>query len=212
MPEAPPGDPPIEVRKARLSEVAGLARVLARAFHDDPVMDWVARPDDRRLAALESFFAWYVRANAIDHGEVTTTAALDACAVWEPPDAAARVLTPWQQLYLLPSMIRMASLARLPRLLRTSGLVQKAHPRTEPHFYLAFMGVLPEAQGKGLGTALLAATLARLDRAGLPAYLENSNQRNAGLYERYGFRTVHELVLAPGAPKIWCMWRAPRGA
>ena len=56
----------------------------------------------------------------------------------------------------------------------------------EPHFYLAFIAVAPRLQGLGLGSALLEATLARVDAAGAPAYLENSNPRNLALYERLG--------------------------
>ena len=209
MPEEIADGVPTGVRKARLSDVPALARVLASAFHDDPVMNWVARPDNRRFVALQGFYHWYLRANIVRLGEVMTVASLDACAAWEPPEILGKNPSVLQRLRLLPEMIRMASLPRLPRLVRLSRLIQRHHPVAQPHYYLTLIGVLPERQGRGLGKSLLGATLARLDRDRLPAYLENTNARNIGLYERFGFHPVAELTLAPDAPKIVCMWRPP---
>ncbi len=209
MSEETADDTRSDVRKARLSDAPALARVLASAFHDDPVMNWVARPDNRRFVALQSFYDWYLRANIVGLGEVMTVASLDACAAWEPPEMLGKKPSALQRLRRLPEMIRMASLPRLPRLVRLSRLMQRHHPAAEPHYYLTLIGVLPERQGRGLGKSLLGATLARLDRDRLPAYLENTNERNIGLYEQFGFRPVAELTLAPDAPKIVCMWRPP---
>jgi len=80
----------------------------------------------------------------------------------------------------------------------------------EPHFYLAILGVRPDRQGTGLGSALLSRTLSRLDEAGAPAYLESSNPVNVPLYQRHGFRAVDEIRLPGGGPSELCMWREPR--
>ena len=45
--------------------------------------------------------------------------------------------------------------------------------------YLAVMGVAPEWQGRGLGTALMSPALEALDAEGTPAYLEASTPRAA---------------------------------
>jgi GNAT superfamily N-acetyltransferase len=74
---------------------------------------------------------------------------------------------------------------------------------------LAAIGVRPEQQGKGLGTALLEPGLDHTDRLGLPAYLESSNIRNVPLYERHGFEVTEEVEL-PSGPPIWLMWRPAR--
>ncbi len=57
------------------------------------------------------------------------------------------------------------------RVAAMSGAMEKAHPR-EKHFYLFFMAVDPPFQGKGLGSAILDATLKRIDEMGMPTYLE----------------------------------------
>ena len=68
-----------------------------------------------------------------------------------------------------------------------------------------FMAVAPPFQGKGLGSAILEATLKRADELRLPAYLENSNPKNTRLYERAGF--VARGNILPEGPPLIAMWR-----
>lgn len=82
------------------------------------------------------------------------------------------------------------------------------HP-LEPHWYLPWIGVRPEAQGMGLGAWLLRRGLARADAEGMPAYLEATNRRNAALYARQGFEVIG-TVRAEAYPEIIAMWRPGR--
>jgi GNAT superfamily N-acetyltransferase len=78
----------------------------------------------------------------------------------------------------------------------------------EPHHYFPYIGVSPEAQGHGLGTAMMRPTLERCDHARLPAYLEATSERNAQLYARLGFELMGELSVL-GSPPLWLMRREP---
>ena len=51
----------IDVRPARKADIPALARVLARAFEDDPVMMWVQPDAARRKAALPGLFSALTR-------------------------------------------------------------------------------------------------------------------------------------------------------
>lgn len=82
------------------------------------------------------------------------------------------------------------------------------HPHG-PHWYLPFIGVRTAAQGRGIGAALLAHGLARVDRDGLPAYLEATSRRSVPLYRRFGFETIG-VVESPDFPEIFAMWRPGR--
>ena len=82
------------------------------------------------------------------------------------------------------------------------------HP-DEPHWYLPVTGVDPSHQGRGHGSAMLRAALARCDADGLVAYLESSSPANLPLYERHGFEVTGE-VQAPGAPVTFPMVRPAR--
>ena len=110
---------------------------------------------------------------------------------------------------MLPATVRAAGARQMPRLMRALTLIERNHPR-ERQYYLPIIGVEPEWQGKGLGTALLGPMLERCDREGMPAYLEASSARSKACYERSGFVASEELVL-PGGPPLGPMWRTPRG-
>jgi predicted N-acetyltransferase YhbS len=97
--------------------------------------------------------------------------------------------------------------SRLPLALWSRIRMDAKHPKRPPHWYLAVMGVAPEWQGKGLGTALMRPGLDEIDAASLPAYLESSTPRSRALYERNGFEVTGELNLPRGGPPVWLMWR-----
>jgi GNAT superfamily N-acetyltransferase len=98
---------------------------------------------------------------------------------------------------------------RLPLAFRSRLRMEGRHPRRPPHWYLAVMGVAPERQGRGLGTALMRPALEKLDRNGIPAYLEASTPRSRELYRRVGFDVTGEFTLPAGGPPLWQMWREP---
>jgi len=77
------------------------------------------------------------------------------------------------------------------------------------HGYLPLIGVEPNAQGRGLGAALMGVALARCDREGTLAYLESSNPRNVSLYRRGGFEETDEIKVGAG-PVVTPMVRQPR--
>jgi ribosomal protein S18 acetylase RimI-like enzyme len=85
--------------------------------------------------------------------------------------------------------------------------IERHHP-DDPHWYLSVIGVAPDRQGQGLGSALLGHVLARCDADRVHAYLETSNRRNLPLYRRHGFQ-VREQFDVPEGPPIWTMWRDP---
>ena len=80
----------------------------------------------------------------------------------------------------------------------------------EPHWYLLIVGVDPDLQGRGLGSALVKEGLVRADEANCPCYLETSEERNLAFYERCGFAVVGTAPLGKGGPPGWAMRRRPR--
>ena len=82
------------------------------------------------------------------------------------------------------------------------------HPQ-EPVWYLAMIGVDPTGQGMGLGSALLAHTLAEVDREAKPAYLEATTERSRDLYARYGFKVIG-TIQAADSPPMFPMLRQAR--
>lgn len=75
----------------------------------------------------------------------------------------------------------------------------------EPHVHLGPLGVAPESQGQGVGTALMNRYLEYLQQEKLPGYLETDKAENVKFYEKFGFAVQREEELI-GTP-IWYMWR-----
>jgi GNAT superfamily N-acetyltransferase len=194
------------VRKAALPEAGAAARVLASAFCDDPVFNWVLHGDRNRTRMLERGFDLFLRRVWMEQEETYTTPGVAGAAVWERPGSWQ--LSVGRQLRLLPAMATVFR-NRLPRVLRALTVLEARHPREPPHYYLPFIGVAPEWQGRGIGAALLAPILERCDRERVPSFLEASTPRNRTLYERHGFTVTEEFRLARSAPPQWRMWREP---
>jgi ribosomal protein S18 acetylase RimI-like enzyme len=112
-------------------------------------------------------------------------------------------------LRLFRELVRVTGFTRIVQVLRAFNEIEKRHP-TESHYYALAIGVDEGQQGKGVGTLLMNEMLAQADAAGMPSYLESTNERNNPLYERLGFEVTETIVLPHGGPRMWCMWRKPR--
>jgi len=197
------------IRRATQSDAPRIARLFAAAFAHDPVFDWLARNGAKRSHALQRFFTWILERRTLPHGETWMTTDGLAAAAWIPPYTPASPSRLAEDLRLLPVMLGLTGLSRLPRGASMAAAMEHAHPDL-PYFYLAFIGVAPRMQGAGLGSALLRQTLQRTDAIGANAYLENSNPRNLALYQRAGFTVTSEIRARDDAPPVYAMWRPAR--
>ena len=200
----------VEVRKAGTADVRQLGRTIARAFQDDPALSWAAPDPTRRQRHAPRYFELLIGKIYLPKGEVYLAGEGAAAALWAPPDG-------WQtpttaSVPLLPSMLRCCG-RNLPTTLKMLTSMETRHKsQAEPHYYLPFIGTVPDHRGKGLGTALLADMLRRCDEEGRPAYLEATSIRNQSLYHRHGFQVLDEMHWPNGGPPWWPMWREPRAA
>lgn len=192
------------VRRARPEDRNAIAATLARAFLDDPVMHWFFPDMDERDRRIERMFRLRV-GSLLGQDETYTTDDHAGAAVWAQPN---RWEMPPLPGLLLTLRLLPLTRTRTPLLARGWKLIDAQHP-PEPHYYLAILGTEPEAQGRGVGSALLAPVLDDCDRNEIPAYLESSKESNLAFYARHGFRVTGEIDL-PEGPHVWLMWRDPR--
>lgn len=199
---------PTDSTDARLvlpSEVDRAAGVLARAFHDDPVLNWLFAGSDDVPATIDGFFP-YAMASAITRGHLYRSPGWEAVAYWSPPGATG-MFNPEDGLALRDYVANQIGVERASETSPLSELMAEFHI-TEPHFYLPFIGVDPEFQGLGHGRTVMTVVLDLCDRNRLVAYLESSNPRNIPFYERLGFEVTSEFA-ADGGPPMAGMRRAP---
>jgi ribosomal protein S18 acetylase RimI-like enzyme len=194
------------VRKATAADVPRLALALARAFDGDPPMRWFLRDDARRVEQARDMFEVMLRTVHLARDACYTTDDVIGGALWVPPGRWQ--LGFFQQLRLLPGMVRVFG-RDLPRAQRGLTVMDSGHPR-KPHWYLDSLGVEPEWQGKGLGSALMRPVLEICDRDRMPAYLNAGSPRSRELYKRHGFEVTEEFRLPDAGPPLWRMWRRPK--
>ena len=178
--------------------------MFARAFHDDPVFGWFLPAEGSRHRRQRRYFVTELHHESLRHGAVEVACVdgrVAGAAVWFPPGT-------WSgtEVSALPGYLR-AFGRRLAIVAQYQSVAVRTHPREEPHWYLAMIGVDPVRQGHGVGAALLRSRLRRCDEEGLPAYLESSKLENVPLYQHFDFHVTGDLGLPMGAPVVNTMWR-----
>jgi ribosomal protein S18 acetylase RimI-like enzyme len=190
-----------KVRPVEPSEVARAVSVQVTAFSADPCMRamW---PEPRDYLRNFPDLVYGFGGGAFAHGAAHVTDSFAGGTLWLPPGVAPDG----------PALERLVE-GTIPEPRRSEVLsvleqMDAAHPK-EPHWHLAFIGVDPAHQGKGIGGALLGQTLARVDEQRMHAYLESSNPANVPLYRRHGFEVIREIRVGKFPPVI-PMVRLPR--
>jgi ribosomal protein S18 acetylase RimI-like enzyme len=224
----------VGVRTATPADFSRVADSMASAFFDNPITVWHVPDESRRVDVMRDFFKVllenvFARFGLVYNnvGEVASGALLIGhdgqedrrrvpglplleCRTCNAPRAHGRlrrnmVVPPETSAELDRALAEV--FGGFPRTFELFDLFDAHHPR-EPHYYLQFIGVRPEFQGTGIGSALLRAVLDGCDREGAAAYLE-ADEWSRLLYEKHGFEASAEIRL-PKGPSFWPMWRAPR--
>ena len=86
--------------------------------------------------------------------------------------------------------------------------LEAAHPAGS-FFHLTILATHASHRGKGLGMALLAETLTRIDALGAASYLESTNPVNNQRYRSAGFESRAEITM-PSGHIVTTMWRPAR--
>lgn len=94
----------------------------------------------------------------------------------------------------------------LKKVLSREKYIKNKHPEKD-FIYLWFLGLSPDHQGKGYGSALLSKLLLLAGKEKLPVYLETSTPENLPFYKRHGFNIYHEWTCPKAGYPLWfLMW------
>lgn len=192
---------PPAIRTAGADDRERAIDTLVLAFASDPFCRWLWPEPQAFLSAWRRMIAPF-GGQAFEAGTAYVIEGCGAVSLWHPPgiesdgDAMAAIV------------METVAPERLEEVGAVIEAMDEAHPE-EPHWYLPIIGCDPAHIGNGLGGALLRHALAKVDEAGLPAYLESSNPKNIPLYLRHGFEVTGEIRIG-SAPVMTPMWRAAR--
>ncbi|MFP4395932.1 MAG: GNAT family N-acetyltransferase [Anaerolineales bacterium] len=201
---------PSLVRLTR-AQIEPAARVLTRAFADEPLWEYFIPDAARRHQKIYYIFRLMV-VYGVRYGEgYATSPDLEGVAVWLPSQRAKMSL--WQQIQCgaIPAFFNLG-LKTTARISATDAYIEETHERIAPfpHMYLSVIGVDPAHQGQGHASALLRPMFARLDEEGLPCYLETHTIPNLEIYQHYGFDVREEDTFPNSDTRYWIMIREPQ--
>jgi GNAT superfamily N-acetyltransferase len=189
----------VEARVATENDLDGVAATLTDAFELDPIWGWAFPQRD----GLEAWWRFFVN-SALRYQWVWTVDEHAAAAVWIPPGGVE--LTEEEEASIEPLLNDLIG-ERATEVLELLERFDSSHPDGEPHYYLSLLGTHPDHRGKGLGMALLADNLARIDAEGAAAFLESSNAANDPRYERHGFTRIGHFTRPDEQVTVSTMWR-----
>jgi len=193
------------IRNVAPLDTTEITELVAAAMWDGPVARWLHPDPVVRRAESPRYIEIFVE-HAVRYGEVYATAdsdtgRLSGVALWFPLTTLIPPPVEYEQ------RLKEVTGPAFDRACELDAAMDAHHPLA-PHHYLAYLAVHPESQSRGLGSALLDRHHARLDAAGLPAYLEANHPRNRDLYQRHGYQ-VRSVIDLPDGPSLWTMWRSP---
>jgi GNAT superfamily N-acetyltransferase len=197
-----------DVRLAEQRDVPSIAATLTLALADSRWTRW-ALPDDGRMQRLTRLHELDAGHRGVSTASAWVTDDVAAVAVWEPP-AGASGTSP------LPADVRAALDRELPYLAAhrnsavrdTAALVAAARP-TEPHWWLAHLGVRPTSRRRGLAAAVLAPALLRCDADGVPAAAAVFSWANVRFLRGFGFEVTHTTRTPDDELPLWVLVRRP---
>lgn len=182
-------------------------RVLGRAFSEDPLWS-VLMPDPELRVRM---FTGVAKMIAAAGGVVETTARFEAVALWMPPGREIGFGAMVRSRFAPVRWVIRTPRRDLKRMMALQRQVVERRKRLmpEPHWCLEVLGVDPDHQGSGLGSALVRTGVERADSIQSAIYVDTSAEANVGFYERFGFEVIEEMAVTDLDLPFWMMVRPP---
>jgi len=175
--------------KATYNDKELILDILCKSFDKNNSVNYVVRQDKKRKKRIRvlmdySFEICYM------FGQIYLSENKDACALTLFPD---RKKTSLKTILLDAKMaISGVGLNKVTKVLKRDSKIKASYP-DHLIFYLWFIGVNPESQHQGIGSALLKDIIAESNVAKRPIYLETSMPENLKFYNKFGFNIYKEL-------------------
>ncbi|MDD5432658.1 MAG: GNAT family N-acetyltransferase [Candidatus Omnitrophica bacterium] len=176
--------------------IPAAARVYMRAFHNEPLKVYLYTDEKKRDDMALAFFEFFLRYVILFGEAYAPSPSIEGVAAWLPSEYAK--MTP-ELMAKVGSEGLMAKLGKeiIEQVQPIYNFIEDKHEQNAPfrHWYLAFIGVDPDFQGKGFAGKLIKPMLARIEQERLPCYLETQSEKNVSIYEHYGFKLLEKFFV-----------------
>ncbi|KAM5377486.1 hypothetical protein ACJZ2D_004855 [Fusarium nematophilum] len=215
--------------KLDFKSISAAAKTLSLSFACDPLIRWLNRNPNGpgwetllptlqqwQQARIREYSIRGIGMEAVTAGE--NPANVGVCFLF-PPRSQHRWLNPlwwptylrvlWDEYWVRPSE-PFANEKRIGIMMDTHyEFAQKIKSRYPPNslYYLEIAAVRPDTQGMGVGGTIMKWVVRRIGSS--PCFLECTNEKNVGFYEKYGFKVVDQKELSDEADPSQC-WTCKR--
>ena len=187
------------------------AKVLTRAFEHDPIFVELFPESQTRYERLYLLMTYCLR-SYMRYGEVhVTSPKIEGVSLWYLWESEIETREEIRKKELFDNWLWFRLWAALGETTERIGSIhgEQVSVRNEllpnRHWYLMMIGVDPNHQGKGFASRLIYPMLARMDKEGLPCYLDTNNERNVKIYEHIGFKLIKKYLIPGTSVLNWSM-------
>ena len=165
--------------------------ILSRSFDDNQSINYIVKQDSKRKERIEGLMEYCFKV-CLAKGQIFISDNDKSCALILHPEKKMGAIK--EMLLELKLAINGIGVIRSFKVLKREKLIKQNQPK-EPFYYLWLIGVAPDTQGKGIGSALIEEVFQKYNKGTRPFYLETSVVKNISWYEKYGFKIYKELDL-----------------
>lgn len=180
------------MKKAKYDDKSLVVDILTKSFNTNQSVNYIVKQDEKRMKRIRALMDYSFEVCYM-FGDVFLSDDKKACALVLYPD---RKKTTLQSILLDAKLIvSCVGVKNIKRTLDRESKIKKIQPK-EKMYYLWFIGVAPENQNAGIGTALLKEVISDSEFQERPIYLETSTLKNLPWYKNQGFKVYYELDLS----------------
>lgn len=182
-----------------------VAKILAESFIDDPYFEFIFGENENKFPALISLFELFIP-DIIERGEIIIASEEQGACLWYP-ESVEIFNQQFEQIFIniLSSIKHLTGEDASKRCEHLITKVGESEP-DKNHCEVIFIGLKPEARGKGIGKHLIKPVINYADAKQVGCYLVSSNQRNISFYERNGFEKYFPIEISDSY-SMTGMWR-----
>jgi ribosomal protein S18 acetylase RimI-like enzyme len=175
--------------EARYSHKEIIVDILANSFDDNKSVNYVVKQDERRRERIRHLMEYSFNV-CQSFGRAVLSENKKACALILFPDKKRTTIKSilWDIKLIANCIGPMGAGKAMSREKQIRNLQPK-----EPIYYLWFIGVKPEEQNRGIGSALLSEITRDAEQLNRTLCLETSTERNIPWYQKFGLEKYNEL-------------------
>lgn len=174
---------------ATYSDKNTVVDILAKSFDNNKSVNYIVRQDEHRKQRLRQLMSYsFDVCNSF--GRVIFSENKKACALIIFPDK--KRATVQSLLWDIKLIAGCIGLKGISKAISREKKIKNLQPK-EPLYYLWFIGVNPEEQHKGIGSALLTEIIQDAEQQNRTLCLETSTEKNIPWYQKFGFTIYNEL-------------------